>query len=116
VRTQNVGANPYVFATDTFTNTPYVEPIFSDGNIGGYGSPVGGNLTVGQPVAGKIPVSWLGRPGAQLQSTTILTGPWTNNPATDGTDWTAGFSSTNGFVSVTNWPAGGKMFFRLVKP
>jgi hypothetical protein len=116
VRTQNVGANPYVFATDTFTNTPYVEPIFGAGNIGGYGSPAGGNLTVGQPVAGKVPVSWLGRPGAQLQTANTITGPWTSNPATDGTRWKAGFSSTNGFVSVTNCPANGNTFFRLVKP
>jgi hypothetical protein len=108
--------NPYVMATDTFTSTPYEEPFFSDGNICGYGSPAGGNLTVGTPVAGKVPVSWLGRPGAQLQSTTILTGPWTNNPLTDGYNWTAGFGSTNGFVSVTNWPASGNTFFRVVKP
>jgi hypothetical protein len=116
VRTQNVGANPYVLATDTFTNTPYQEPFFSNGNIAGYGSPAGGDLTVGTPVAGKVPVSWLGRPGARLQSASVLAGPWTNNPVTDGHNWTAGYRSTNGLVSVTNWPSSGVTFFRMVKP
>ena len=62
----------------------------------------GGNLTAGTPVAGKIPLSWLGRPGAHLQSASSISGPWQNLPATDGTNWTVGYSSTNGFVSVTN--------------
>ncbi len=108
--------NPYVMPVDTFSTNPYVEPFFSTGNIGANGSLSGGNLTVGTPVAGKIPVSWLGRPGANLQSAISLNGPWQNLPATDGTNWTVGSSSTNGFVSVTNWPASGNTFFRLVKP
>ena len=108
--------SPYVMPTDTFTNQPYVEPFFSTGNIGANGSLAGGNLTVGAPVAGTIPVSWLGRPGAYLQSASSITGPWQSNLATDGTNWTTGFSSVNGFVSVTNWPAAGSTFFRLVKP
>jgi hypothetical protein len=108
--------NPYVMATDTFSSQPYVEPFFSTGNIGANGSLAGGNLTVGTPVAGKVPVTWLGRPGAHLQSANSLGGAWQNILATDGTNWTAGVSSTNGFVSVTNWPASGNTFFRLVKP
>jgi hypothetical protein len=108
--------NPYVMPVDTFSANPYVEPFFSTGNIGANGSVAGGNLTVGTPVAGKIPVSWLGRPGANLQSAGSINGPWQNIPATDGTNWTVGSSSTNGFVSVTNWPSSGNTFFRLVKP
>jgi len=108
--------NPYVMPTDTFSATPYVEPFFSTGNIGANGSLAGGNLTVGTPVAGKVPVAWLGRPGANLQSASSLSGLWQNIPATDGTNWTVGSSSTNGFVSVTNWPSSGNTFFRLVKP
>jgi hypothetical protein len=108
--------NPYVMPTDTFSTNPYVEPFFSTGNIGANGSVAGGNLTVGTPVAGKVPVSWLGRPGANLQSASSLNGPWQNIPATDGTNWTVGNSSTNGFVSVTNWPSSGNIFFQLVKP
>jgi hypothetical protein len=109
-------SNPYVMPVDTFTNPPYQEPFFSTGNIGASGSLAGGNLTVGAPVAGKVPVSWLGRPGAHLQSAGSVKGPWQDIWATDGTNWTSGSSSTNGFVSVTNWPAGGSTFFRLVKP
>jgi hypothetical protein len=108
--------NPYVMPTDTFSANPYVEPFFSTGNIGANGSLSGGDLTVGAPVAGKIPVSWLGRLGANLQTASSLSGPWQNIPATDGTNWTVGSSSTNGFVSVTNWPSSGNTFFRLVKP
>jgi hypothetical protein len=108
--------NPYVMPTDTFSSQPYQEPFFSTGNIGASGSLAGGNLTVGIPTAGKVPVSWLGRPGAHLQSAGNVTGPWQDIPATDGTNWNIGNNSTNGFVSVTNWPSSGNSFFRLVKP
>jgi hypothetical protein len=108
--------NPYVMPTDTFSSQPYQEPFFSTGNIGASGSLAGGNLTVGTPTAGNVPVSWLGRPGAHLQSAGNVNGPWQNIPATDGTNWNIGNSSTNGFVSVTNWPSIGNSFFRLVKP
>ena len=114
---RSTGFNPYVMPTDTFTNQPYVEPFFSTGNIGANGSLAGGNLTVGAPAGGKIPVTWLGRPGANLQvGTNLVVGTWQNLPVTDGTNWTTGSSSPNGFVSQTNWPAGGKAFFRLIKP
>jgi hypothetical protein len=114
---RSTGFNPYVMPVDIFTNQPYVEPFFSTGNIGANGNLAGGDLTVGTPVAGKVPVSWLGRPGAHLQSkASLVSGVWQDAFATDGTNWTAGVSSTNGFVSVTNWPSGGNTFFRLVKP
>jgi len=114
---RSTGFNPYVMPTDTFTNQPYQEPFFSPGNIGGIGNLAGGNLTVGAAIAGKVPVSWLGRPGAHLQSNAnLVSGAWQDAFATDGTNWTAGVSSTNGFVSITNWPASGNTFFRLVKP
>jgi hypothetical protein len=114
---RSTGFNPYVMPVDTFTNQPYVEPFFSTGNIGANGNLAGGDLTVGTLVAGKVPVSWLGRPGAHLQSkANLVSGTWQDVFATDGTNWTAGVSSTNGFVSVTNWPSSGNTFFRLVKP
>lgn len=109
--------NPYVLPIDTFTNLPPQEPFFSIGNIGGIGSLGGCQLTVGTPVAGKVPVSWLGRPGAHLQTKSDLTtGSWQDVASTDGANWTAGYSSPNGFVSQTNYPASGNLFFRLVKP
>jgi hypothetical protein len=106
----------YTMPTDTFGNQ-YQEPFFSPGNIGGIGSLVDGNLKVAPAAGGLVAVSWLGRPGAQLQvSSNLAGGGWQSLAATDGTNWTAGYSSTNGLVSQTNWPAGGNAFFRLVKP
>ena len=102
--------NPYVMPQDKFGNQ-YGEPYFSSANT------AGGDLTIGQPAAGKVPVQWLGRPGAHLQAKGSLTGgTWQDLWLTDGTNWTSGFTSTNGFVSQTNWPANGVQFFRLVKP
>jgi hypothetical protein len=107
---RSTGFNPYVLPADTFGNQ-YSEPLFSTADT------AGGNLTVGAAVAGKVPVMWLGRPGAHLQSKGSLTsGVWLDIPATDGTNWTAGSSTTNGFMSLTNWPSSGNTFFRLVKP
>ena len=104
------GFNPYVMAQDKF-GYQYSEPVFNINN------PAGGRLAVGPASGGSVPVSWLGRPGAQLQVSASLNNPvWQSIPATDGTNWTAGYSSTNGFVSVTNWPAAGNTFFRLIKP
>jgi hypothetical protein len=109
--------SPYVMPTDTFGSQPYQEPFFSTGNIAASGNLGGGNLTVGKPAAGKVSVSWLGRPGAHLQSKGDLAGgAWQDLTVTDGTNWSSGSSSTNGFVSVTNVPASGNTFFRLVKP
>lgn len=62
-----------------------------------------GNLQVGTPAGGNIPVTWLGGPCVTLQTTTNVSGPWTDLPTTDAT-----FS--------TNWPnAGGQQYFRLQK-
>jgi hypothetical protein len=115
---RTTGLSPYVMPTDTFTNQPHQEPLFAPGNIyEGIGTLTGGNLTVGTPVAGKAPVSWLGRPGAHLQvKTNLASGPWQDLAATDGTNWTSGVNTANGLMSVTNWPASGNTFFRLVKP
>ena len=102
--------NPYTLPKDTF-GQQYNEPYFSILNT------AGGNLTVGAASNGKIPVQWLGRPGARLQvKSSLIGGSWQTIAATDGTNWTSGFQSTNGFVSQTNWPAAGTQFFRLVKP
>jgi len=102
--------SPYPMPVDTFGNQ-YNEPFFSSINT------AGGDLATGPSVAGAVPVTWLGRPGAHLQATTNLAGGvWQDLPATDGTNWISGYSSTNGFVSQTNWPVAGKTFFRLVKP
>jgi hypothetical protein len=114
---RSTGLSPYVMSTDTFTtNQPYQEPLFNNIAIQVAGNSAGGDLSIGKAVAGNVPVSWLGRPGAQLQTAASLAGPWTNHPETDGTNWTAGSSSVNGLVSQTNWPSAGTIFFRLVKP
>ncbi len=114
---RSAALNPYTMATDTFTNQPYQEPLFAPGNIyEAMGTLSGGNLSVGKPVGGTVPVSWLGRPGARLQSATSVTGPWADILATDGTSWTLGVNTANGLMSVTNWPSIGNTFFRLVKP
>lgn len=81
-----------------------------------YNEPSFGELSVGPASGGTVPVKWLGRPGVRLQSTTSLTGSWTDHFQTDGTNWSIGASSTNGLVSSTNWPAGsGNRLFRLIK-
>ena len=111
-------STPYVMPTDVFTNNPYAEPVFAPGNLyQGAGTLAGGQLNVGAETNGMIPVSWLGRPGAHLQVNPSVTGgTWQDIPTTDGTNWNAGYRSSNGLVSVTNWPASGDLFFRLVKP
>jgi hypothetical protein len=105
------GTSPYPMATDTFTNV-YTEPYFSVVNT------AGGRLSVGAASHGKVPVQWLGTPGTRLAwKTSVLSGAWQQIPATDGTNWSSGYYSTNGFVSVTNWPAtGGPVYFQLEKP
>ena len=114
---RSTGSSPYVMPTDTFsTNNAYQEPLFDNVDLEVGGNTAGGDLSVGKLSGGTVPVSWLGRPGAQLQTASSLAGPWTNHPETDGTNWTAGSSSVNGLVSQTNWPSVGTTFFRLVKP
>jgi hypothetical protein len=114
---RSTASGKYVMPTDTFqTNAPYQEPYFDNANIWGVGSLAGGKLSIGGPVAGKVPVTWLGRPGAHLQGASSLNGPWTDYPNTDGTNWSGVVSTTNGLLSVTNWPSAGNKYFRLVKP
>jgi len=108
----NPGTNKvYNMSLDTFGNQ-YQEPIFD------IDTPSGGNLAVGAASGGTVPVTWLGRPGAHLQTSTSVTSTtWTDLWTTDGTNWTTGFGSTNGFVSETNYPvsSGTTTFFRLVE-
>ena len=88
---------PYTMPTDKF-GYQYGEPYFSGTSTGG------ADLKVGAASGGSVPVTWLGRPGAHLQVGTSLSGGgWQDIAATDGTNWTLGYSSTNGFVSQTNW-------------
>lgn len=99
IRSTATGA--YSFPTDTFGNQ-YNEPSF-------------GQLSVAPAAGGKIKLSWLGSPSVQVQTSTNLTkGAWVSHPETGGTVWSTGVNSTNGLISVTNWPAGsGNLFFRL---
>jgi hypothetical protein len=115
---RSTAGGTYVMPIDVFTNAPYVEPLFAPGNIyENMGTLSGGDLSVGAQSGGKVPVTWLGRPGAHLQSATGVNGPWTDIWATDGTSWTNGVNTPNGLLSKTNWPAaGGLTLFRLAKP
>jgi hypothetical protein len=77
-----------------------------------------GNLAIGAPAAGHVPVSWLGRPGVYLQSATNLQMAWQWDR-----QWQTHYETTNllgpntyGLCS-TNWPTSGKaVFFRLINP
>jgi hypothetical protein len=109
--------NPYVLPTDVFTNQPYQEPVFAPGNLYEFmGTLAGGDLSVGGSSGGNVPVSWLGRPGAHLQTANLLTGPWQDVVGTDGTNLMSGTVTPNGLMTTTNWSASGNTFFRLVKP
>jgi hypothetical protein len=100
IRTTATGA--YSFPVDTFGNL-YNEPAF-------------GQLAVGSASGGKVPVNWLGLPNVQLQTrTNLASGSWVSHPETAGTVWSAGINSANGLISVTNWPASGNLFYRLIQ-
>ncbi|HWD19045.1 MAG TPA: hypothetical protein VHB20_07170 [Verrucomicrobiae bacterium] len=63
----------------------------------------------------NISISWLGRPGAHLQTTSSLTAPvvWTPDLNTDG----ANLIVAPGGIATTNMPIGsGDKFFQVVKP
>jgi hypothetical protein len=108
VRTTALGQ--YTLPQDKF-GSQYSEPLFNGTGTGN------AELSIGAVTAGKSQVSWLGRPGARLQTATnLLAGGWQTIAATDGTNWTVGYTSTNGFVSTTNWPATNSTFFRIIKP
>jgi hypothetical protein len=106
---RSTATGSYSMPQDTF-GVGYQEPLFSSTNRSG------GQLAIGAAAGGVVPVTWLGRPGAHIQSAGAVAGPWTDHFETDGTNWAAGFGSTNGLVSQTNWPVSNNAFFRLVKP
>ena len=100
IRSTATGA--YSLPVDTFGNQ-YVEPSF-------------GQLAVKPASGGTVPVSWLGAPNVQLQTRTNLTsGSWVSHPETSGLVWSTGINSTNGLISVTNWPSSGNLFIRLIQ-
>ena len=104
------GFAAYPLAQDTFA-TMYSEPYFTAT------STADGQLAVGAKTGSTVPVTWLGRPGLKLQvKSDVSGGTWQDVTGTDGNTWTNGSFSANGLVSQTNWPAGSKAFFRLVKP
>lgn len=95
----------YVRATGSYTlpmdtwQVPYEEPSI-------------GPLTIGAPSGGTVPVSWLGHPGAYLQTSTDLSNPsgWVTHYDS------AGSGSPSGIYS-TNYPmSGSAIFFRVIKP
>ena len=106
---RSTATGSYALPVDTF-GYQYQEPFFS------VSAKAAAQLTVGVPSGGTVPVKWLGRPGAHLQSATNLTGPWTDYSNTDGANWSSGVNTTNGLLSVTNWPSAGNRYFRLVRP
>ncbi|HEY4415686.1 MAG TPA: hypothetical protein VGO57_08345 [Verrucomicrobiae bacterium] len=102
----------YIRATATGT---YTMPMDTFGNQ--YSEPQFGELKAIAGSAGAVSVAWLGRPGVHLQTTANLSGGgWQDIQATDGTNWTTGYLSPDGFISQTNYQATGQAFFRLIKP
>jgi hypothetical protein len=73
-----------------------------------------GNLAITNSGKNQIQVSWLGRGGVELQTTTNLSsGVWTSQPLTDGTNLLV----APGGTSSTNYSVGaGNLFYRLVGP
>ncbi len=64
-----------------------------------------GSLAIGPKSGGNVPITWLGRPGVQLQlSANLASGAWTSLPGTDA-------------QNATNYPVGaGANYFRLINP
>jgi hypothetical protein len=87
------GTEAYTMPLDGFgTNSPIpaVEQSFGD-------------LKIGAPTDGLLPITWLGRSCVTLQTKSDLNGEWQDLPATEAT-------------SSTNWPVSGTaQFFRLLK-
>jgi hypothetical protein len=87
------GVGAYTMPTDDFgTNSGVsrVEQSFGD-------------LTIGAPSGGTVPIQWLGRPCVTLQTKSSLTDEWQDLLSTEAT-------------SSTNWPVSGTpQFFRLLK-
>jgi hypothetical protein len=64
-----------------------------------------GNLAISNSTAGNVALTWLGRPGVYLQtSTNLSSGVWTT------------YTGSGEGTSATNLPASGNAFFRLVNP
>jgi hypothetical protein len=79
---------------------PYPNPGITSTNIV---EPDFGYLTISAASGGAYPITWLGRPGVVLESSTNLSSGWNAIGATDATQ-------------ATNWPAtSGNGFFRLMK-
>jgi hypothetical protein len=74
-------------------------------NLAAATEPSFGNLAISAPVAGHLPLSWLGRPGVYLQYTTNLSSTnWVQLNATDG-------------ANSSSWPQTNRqVFFRLANP
>jgi hypothetical protein len=88
------------------TNTTYVMSVveFGTNYAAARVQKQWGDLTVGAPAGGNVPVNWLGCPCVTLQSrTSVGSGSWINLPATESA------SSTN----VPN--TGAEQYFRLEK-
>jgi hypothetical protein len=73
-----------------------------------------GNLAATASTNNQIQVSWLGRPGVELQTTPSLSpAVWTSQPLTDGTN----LMVAPGGIATTNYTIGaGNLFYRLVGP
>jgi hypothetical protein len=70
-----------------------------------------GQITIGAPAGGSVPLSWLGLPGAYLQTSTDLSNPggWVDHPET------AAYGDSSGIYS-TNYPVGAAAtYFRVFK-
>lgn len=99
---RSIATGSYALPIDTFGNQ-YNEPAF-------------GQLAAAPAAGGNVQVSWLGAPNVTVQtSSNLTTGAWVNHPETSGTVWSSGVNSTNGLVTVTNWPASGSLYFRLLE-
>jgi hypothetical protein len=101
----------YNMPLDSFVGTNGNPPAVSE-PYPGFGS-----LQATSAGGGQMSVSWLGRPGAFLESRSSLSsGSWTVQPGSDG-HYTTGYLTPYGFVTVTNIPANGdSLFLRLDKP
>ena len=93
----NINHVRYVRTTGT-----YVMPLDKFGNMQVESS--FGNLTASRSTPAHALISWLGRPGVNLQTRSSVTGgSWVDHPETDS-------------MSSTNWPSSGApVYFRLIK-
>jgi hypothetical protein len=73
-----------------------------------------GNLAITNLLNGQVQLSWLGRDGVELQTTSNLSpAVWISQPLTDGTNLTV----APGGEASTNYTVGpGNLFYRLVGP